>query len=285
MNNAMKEENLHTFINNEPASRQVNIASLKKNRFDVVEIYQILREEDGGALWVDNSVEIYKKGNAKLNKLENGIYEAFMYNWTDSYKTDLELMSQGNISFVVVNGNVYFDMYSLSFSTKQAEDYFLNKFACEPTEPAKIEPAKNEAQSIERKIEALKKIKEGTVKMIEEAGLELKSEYTKHFEIEIKALNKQLHKAEAKATNTPPARKELSEASIRTYSNKQILKHLDRFMSKHFNVDPFRIDYQTGEVRLYDAGDKAYYYFCSTEDRDTILKALFTTYKLARQGK
>ena len=74
--------------------------------------------------------------------------------------------------------------------------------------------------------------------------------------------------------------KPLKETTIQRYSNKQILKHLDRFMSKHLTIAPFRIDFSFNEVRLYDSIDRAYFYFCSTEDRTAILEALNTVYKI-----
>lgn len=75
---------------------------------------------------------------------------------------------------------------------------------------------------------------------------------------------------------------QLKESTIKSYSTKQILKHLDKFQDKYLTIAPFRIDFSYNEVRLYDSVDRAYYFFCSTEDRTTVLEALNTVYSLVK---
>jgi len=73
----------------------------------------------------------------------------------------------------------------------------------------------------------------------------------------------------------------LKESTIKRYSNKQLLKHLDR-LSDHFEKlnpagtpAPLRIDYSYGKVYKYDFLNLSGYHFeCSTEDRDYIISLI-----------
>ena len=67
----------------------------------------------------------------------------------------------------------------------------------------------------------------------------------------------------------------LKHTTIRRYTNKQILRHLDRFLS-HQEAPALRITYDT--IYQYDSSSHAYYPALSTHDRDDILEALNIAY-------
>lgn len=74
----------------------------------------------------------------------------------------------------------------------------------------------------------------------------------------------------------------LKESTIKRYSNKQLLKHLDRLsdfvnekLSPAGTPAPLRIDYAYGKVYKYDfLTSDSYCFECSTEDRDYIISLI-----------
>jgi len=167
----VNSENLHKFILNETANHLsvANLKKLKRGNYNTVRIHRILRGKNSGEVWNEDYDDLYDlKGSKKLRKLENGIYEAFLYYGTIK-NDDLDLNE--DVSFVVVNGNVYLGAEQLKFSNENARQFYLNEFAVEydeqepESEPEKTikprsERAKNEltyrefnALSIQEKLE------------------------------------------------------------------------------------------------------------------------------------
>lgn len=74
----------------------------------------------------------------------------------------------------------------------------------------------------------------------------------------------------------------LKENTIKRYTNKQLLKHLDRlstFVNEKLSPAgwpaPLRIDYAYGKVYKYDYSlSDSYCFECSTEDRDHIISLI-----------
>ena len=72
--------------------------------------------------------------------------------------------------------------------------------------------------------------------------------------------------------------KRLKETTITKYTNKQILKHLDRLLDL-FDDAPFRIDEVHGRIYILSSRKDTYLYFCCFWNRENILNALDTTYR------
>ena len=66
--------------------------------------------------------------------------------------------------------------------------------------------------------------------------------------------------------------KRLKDSTIKRYSNKQLVKHLDRLLDL-FDLAPFRLS-GCGEVFEYDPANNAYIFSFDTEDRDTLILAI-----------
>ena len=66
--------------------------------------------------------------------------------------------------------------------------------------------------------------------------------------------------------------KRLKTSTIKRYSNKQLVRHLDRLLDL-FDLAPFRLT-GCGKVFEYDLSNNSYFFSFTTEDRDTLIIAI-----------
>jgi hypothetical protein len=78
--------------------------------------------------------------------------------------------------------------------------------------------------------------------------------------------------------------KPLKETTINNYSATQLLKHLDRVMTKYWSdePEPYRINFAYGEVYEYDACDRSYRFSFKILDQNKhlIIDAMNTTWSM-----
>ena len=72
--------------------------------------------------------------------------------------------------------------------------------------------------------------------------------------------------------------KQLKQNTIKQYTTKQLLRHLDRYLAQ-FDTAPFHID-QYGTISAYNKEDRAYWPAFNTHDKDDVVEVLRTTYVL-----
>ena len=72
--------------------------------------------------------------------------------------------------------------------------------------------------------------------------------------------------------------KRLKATTIKTYTNNQLTRHLDRLQDKFERCSPFRIS-TSGQVFEYSKADNAYFYTFTTNDRYSIIDAIESTYR------